>query len=61
MKSIFEPVSPDVWIGHARFRTLHDSEDYDLVESVQPEGEQTPSHRHVYAEYLFRNGSWGRY
>ncbi len=54
MDNTFNIVSDDRWFGFARFRTLYDSDDYDLQESVQPAGEQTPLHRHTsYVEHLF--------
>ena len=46
MQTISNPASDGVWVGPAHFRTLYDSDDYDIVESVQPAGEQTPLHRH---------------
>ena len=50
----FDVISTDRWFGSARFRTLYDSDEYDLQESVQPAGEQTPLHRHTaYTEHLF--------
>ena len=53
MNSPMQPTSPERWFGAACFRTLHQSAEYDLQESVQPAGEQTPLHRHTYSEHLF--------